>query len=119
MSKVLIIDDAAFIRVSLKTMLEKNNFEVVGEAENGEVGVMKYKQLKPDVVTMDVTMPGMDGIEALKAIKEYDPNAKIVMVTAMGQEAMVKKAVIGGAKSFIVKPFNEKKLVETLNKVLL
>lgn len=108
MSKVLIIDDAAFIRVSLKTMLEKNNFEVVGEAENGEVGVMKYKQLKPDVVTMDVTMPGMDGIEALKAIKEYDPNAKIVMVTAMGQEAMVKKAVIGGAKSFIVKPFNEK-----------
>ncbi|WP_234118018.1 response regulator [Clostridium hydrogenum] len=118
MSKVLIIDDAAFIRVSLKTMLEKNNFEVVGEAENGEIGVMKYKQLKPDIVTMDVTMPGMDGIEALKAIKAYDPNAKIVMVTAMGQEAMVKKAVIGGAKSFIVKPFNEKKLVETLNKVL-
>lgn len=118
MSKVLIIDDAAFIRVSLKTMLEKNNFEVVGEAENGEIGVMKYKQLKPDVVTMDVTMPVMDGIEALKAIKEYDPNAKIVMITAMGQEAMVKKAVIGGAKSFIVKPFNEKKLVETLNKVL-
>lgn len=118
MPRVLIIDDAAFIRASLKTMLERNNFEVVGEAENGEMGIYKYKQLKPDIVTLDITMPVMDGIEVLKVIKEYDPKAKMVMVTAMGQEAMVKKAVINGAKSFIVKPFNEKKLVDTLNKVL-
>lgn len=118
MAKVLIVDDAAFMRMSLKSMLERNGFEVVGEAENGEVGVAKYKEVKPDIVTMDVTMPKMDGVETLKLIKEYDPKARVVMVTAMGQEQIVKQAVLSGAKSFIVKPFKEDRLVETLKKVL-
>lgn len=118
MAKVLIVDDAAFMRMSLKSMLERNGFEVVGEAENGEVGVVKYKEVKPDIVTMDVTMPKMDGVQTLKLIKEYDPKARVVMVTAMGQEQIVKQAVLSGAKSFIVKPFKEDRLVETLNKVL-
>ncbi|MFL0195456.1 response regulator [Clostridium sp. WILCCON 0269] len=118
MSKVLIVDDASFMRVSLKVMLERNGFEVVGEAENGMAAVLKYKQYSPDIVTMDITMRDMDGIEALKEIKKYDNNARIVMVTAMGQETMVKKAVLNGAKSFIVKPFKEEQLVETLNKIM-
>lgn len=118
MAKVLIIDDAAFMRLSLKSMLERNGFEVVGEAENGEVGVVKYKEVSPDIVTMDVTMPKMDGVQTLKLIKEYDPKARVVMVTAMGQEQIVKQAVLSGAKSFIVKPFKEDRLVETLKKVL-
>lgn len=118
MAKVLIIDDASFMRLSLKSMLERNGFEVVGEAENGEVGVVKYKEIKPDIVTMDVTMPKMDGVQTLKLIREFDPKARVVMVTAMGQEQIVKQAVLSGAKSFIVKPFKEDRLVETLNKVL-
>lgn len=118
MAKVLIIDDASFMRLSLKSMLERNGFEVVGEAENGEIGVVKYKEVKPDIVTMDVTMPKMDGVQTLKLIREYDPKARVVMVTAMGQEQIVKQAVLSGAKSFIVKPFKEDRLVETLKKVL-
>lgn len=118
MAKVLIIDDASFMRLSLKSMLESNGFEVAGEAEDGEKGLLKYKEVNPDIVTMDVTMPKMDGVETLKQIIQYDPKAKIIMVTAMGQEQIVKKAVLSGAKSFIVKPFKEERLVETLNKVL-
>ena len=82
------------------------------------VGINKYKELNPDVVTMDITMPEMGGIEALKAIKQYDPMAKVVMLSAMGQEPMVMDAVVSGAKSFIVKPFKEEIVVQTLNKVL-
>lgn len=118
MAKVLIVDDAAFMRMTIKTMLERNGFEIVAEAENGAVGVKKYLDLKPDIVTMDITMPEMTGIEALKAIRQQDPKAKVVMVTAMGQEGMVKDAIISGAKSFIVKPFKEEHVIQTLNKVL-
>lgn len=118
MKKVLVIDDAAFMRASIRIMLERNGFEVVGEAENGLSGINKYKELKPDVVTMDITMPEMGGIEALKAIKQYDPKAKVVMLSAMGQEPMVMDAVVSGARSFIVKPFKEELVVQTLNKVL-
>lgn len=118
MGKVLIVDDAAFMRTSIRLMLEKNGFEVIGEAENGLAGIEKYKELKPDVVTMDITMPEMDGIDSLKAIRQYDPAAKIIMVSAMGQEPMVVDAVVNGAKSFIVKPFKEELVVQTLNKVL-
>ncbi len=118
MKKVLIVDDAAFMRASIRLMLEKNGFEVVGEAENGLQGILKYKELNPDIVTMDITMPEMDGIGALKAIKQYDPKAKVIMVTAMGQEPVVMDAVVSGAKSFIVKPFKEELVVQTLNKVL-
>lgn len=118
MKKVLIVDDAAFMRAALKSMLESNGFEVVGEAENGSTGVVKYASLKPDLVTMDITMPGMDGIEALRAIKKLDPSSKIVMVSALGQEKYVRESVVLGAKSFIVKPFKEEHVIKTLTQVL-
>lgn len=117
MKKILIVDDAAFMRLSIRNILEKNGFEVVGEAENGIVSVSKYKELKPDVVTMDITMPDMSGIEALKLIMEYDPDAKVVMLSAMGQQEMVMDAIMAGAKSFIVKPFKEEHVIMTLNKL--
>lgn len=111
MKTVLIVDDAAFMRLSIRKMLEKNGYEVVGEAENGLVAVEKYMELQPDIVTMDITMKDMNGLEALKAIMERDKNANIIMVSAMGQEAMVKDAVLSGAKGFIVKPFKEETLI--------
>lgn len=117
MKRILIVDDAAFIRLALKTMLEKNGFEVVGEAENGIIGVKKYRELQPDVVTMDITMPEMTGIEALKAIRQMNPKAKVVMVSAMGQESFVKEAIINGATHFLVKPLIEEKVISTLSKV--
>lgn len=118
MKKVLIVDDAAFMRLMIKTILEKNGFEVIGEAVNGRDGVQKYMDLKPDIVTMDMTMPEMTGIEALKCIKKFDANAKVVMVSAMGQEPMIRESIMDGAKSFIVKPFNEERVVQTITKVL-
>jgi two-component system chemotaxis response regulator CheY len=118
MKRVLIVDDAAFMRMAIKNILVKHDFEVLDEAENGQVGLNKYKELKPDLVTMDITMPEMTGLEALKEIIAYDPDAKIVMVSAMGQEQMVMEAIKNGAKSFIVKPFKEDHVVQTLNKIL-
>lgn len=115
MKKVLIVDDALFIRITLKQLLEKYNFQVIGEAGNGIEAVKLYKELKPDIVTMDVTMPEMDGIEAVQMIKGIDEQAKIVIVSAMGQKTMVIKAIESGACGFIVKPFNEAHVVETLN----
>ncbi len=117
-NKVLVVDDAAFMRATIKKILTNNGFEVVGEAENGAVAVEKYKEVRPDVVTMDVTMPEMTGIEALQAIRAIDPKAVVVMVTAMGQKTMVTEAVMYGAKSFIVKPFQEEHIVKTLQQVL-
>ncbi|GAA0125378.1 MULTISPECIES: response regulator [Clostridium] len=118
MAKVLIVDDATFMRMMIKDILEKNGFEVVGEAPNGIKAVELYKSEKPDVVTMDITMPDMDGIEAVKAIKEFDPNAKIVMCSAMGQQSMVMDAIRAGAKDFIVKPFQADRVLEAINKVI-
>ena len=117
MTSVLIVDDAAFMRMAIKTMLEKSNYSVIGEAENGIIAVEMYKSLQPDIVTMDITMPEMNGIEALTLIRAFDPKAKVIMVSAMGQEKMVKDAIIKGAVTFIVKPFQEDYLRETLNKV--
>lgn len=117
MIRVLIVDDAAFMRMSIRTMLERNGYEIVGEAENGLEAILKYAELKPDIVTMDITMPKMTGIEALKGILKKDSKAKIVMMTAMGQEAMVKDAVISGAKGFIIKPFKEVHVVQTLGQI--
>ena len=117
MKTVLIVDDAAFMRVSLKMMLERNGYQVVGEAENGEVGIKKYMELKPDLVTMDITMPDMDGITALKAIMQYDPKACILLVSAMGQQHFVMEAITSGAKGFIVKPFQEEHIVKTSSKL--
>ena len=118
MAKVLIVDDAAFMRMMIKDILEKNSFEIVGEANNGIVAVDLYKKEKPDVVTMDITMPDMDGIEAVKQIKAYDPNAKIVMCSAMGQQSMVMEAIRAGAKDFIVKPFQADIVLEAIKKVI-
>jgi len=117
LKKVMIVDDAAFMRCVLKQMLERNGFEIVGEAENGMDAVNKYKVLHPDLVTMDITMPELDGVEAAKAIRQLDSNARIIMISAMGQECMVRDAVMAGAAGFIVKPFKEEFVVQTLNKL--
>lgn len=117
MKTVLIVDDAAFMRLTIRNMLVKNGFQVVGEAENGKVAIGKYNELRPDIVTMDITMPEMDGLTALKAILELDPSANIIMITAMGQQAMVKEAVLAGARGFIVKPFKEDTVLAALSKV--
>ena len=117
MATVLIVDDAAFMRISIKNMLTKNGYEVVGEAENGAIGVQMYKDLTPDIVTMDITMPEMSGLDALKEIQKHDPKAKVVMVSAMGQEAMVREAIVSGAKGFIVKPFKEEGILAAIKKL--
>ena len=118
MAKVLIVDDAAFMRMMIKDILEKNGFEVIGEANNGIKAVELYKKERPDVVTMDITMPDMDGIGAVKAIKEFDPTAKIIMCSAMGQQTMVMDAIRAGARDFIVKPFNADRVLEAIKKTL-
>lgn len=118
MARVLIVDDAAFMRMMLKDILTKNGFEVAGEAPNGLKAIEMYKAEKPDIVTMDITMPEMDGIQALKEIKSFDPAAKIIMCSAMGQQAMVMDAIKSGAKDFIVKPFQPERVLESLKKVL-
>lgn len=118
MATVLIVDDAAFMRMMLKNMLIKNGFEVVAEGENGENALELYKQFKPDIVTMDITMPDMDGIEAVKQIKLIDENARIIMCSAMGQQSMVLNAIKAGAKDFIIKPFNEERVVAALKQLL-
>ncbi|MGE5628638.1 MAG: response regulator [Solirubrobacterales bacterium] len=118
MAKILIVDDAAFMRMMIKDILEKNGFEVVGEANNGIKAVELYKKEKPDIVTMDITMPDMDGIEAVKAIKEFDASAKVIMCSAMGQQTMVMDAIRAGARDFIVKPFQPDRVLEAIKKVL-
>ena len=115
--RVLITDDTAFMRMTLRNVLEKNGYEVADEAEDGQKAVEKYEQHKPDLVTMDITMPNMDGITAIKLIVEKNPDAKIVVVSAMGQKALVIEALNAGAKDFIVKPFQPDRIVEALNKV--
>jgi|SRR5690625_1660627 len=115
---VLIVDDAAFMRMMIKDILVKNGYNVVGEAENGQVAIEKYKDLNPDLVTMDITMPEKDGIQALKEIKEIDANATIIMCSAMGQQAMVIDAIQAGAKDFIVKPFQADRVMEAISKAL-
>ena len=118
MSRILLIDDAAFMRMILKDVLTKNGYEICGEASNGKEGIQKYKELKPDLTTLDITMPEMDGITTLKEIKKIDSNAKVIMCSAMGQEAMVVEAIQAGAKDFIVKPFQSDRILEAVKKVL-
>ena len=115
---ILIVDDAAFMRMMIKDILTKNGYNVVGEADNGAKAVEKYNELKPDLVLMDITMPEMDGIQALKAIKGADGGAKIIMCSAMGQQAMVIESIQSGAKDFIVKPFQADRVIEAVQKVL-
>lgn len=119
MSKgVLIVDDAAFMRMMIKDILNKNGYEVIGEADNGARAIEKYKELKPDLVIMDITMPEVDGIQAVKEIKKFDENAKIIMCSAMGQQAMVIESIQAGARDFIVKPFQADRVLEAVKKVL-
>lgn len=116
--RILITDDALFMRVTLKNILTQNGYEVVGEAQNGVESVNLYQELKPDLVTMDITMPEMDGLTALKEIRSLDPNARVIMCTAMGQKNMVVEAIQAGAKDFIVKPFQPERVIEAVNKLL-
>jgi two-component system chemotaxis response regulator CheY len=116
--RVLITDDALFMRVTLKNILTKNGYEIAGEASNGKESVELYEREKPDLVTMDITMPEMDGITAVKEIRKIDPNANVIMCTAMGQKNMVMEAVAAGAKDFIVKPFQPEKVIEAVQKLI-
>lgn len=115
---VLIVDDALFMRTVLKDILTKNGYEVVGEATNGYEAIEKYQELKPDITTMDITMPELDGIEALKKIIEIDRNAKIIMCSAMGQQGIVVEAIKQGASDFIIKPFQPARVLEALEKAV-
>jgi len=115
---ILIVDDAAFMRMMIKDVLTKNNYNVVGEAENGKKGIEKYQELSPELVIMDITMPEVNGIEAVKKIKEMDSNANVIMCSAMGQQAMVIEAIQAGAKDFIVKPFQADRIIEAVKKAL-
>lgn len=117
-TRVLIVDDAAFMRMMIKDILSKNGFEIVGEAENGAKAVEKWQELHPDLTTMDITMPEMDGITAVKEIKKLDPNAKVIMCSAMGQQAMVIEAIQSGARDFIVKPFQPDRVLEAIRKAV-
>ena len=118
MPSVLIADDAAFMRMMLKNVLTEAGYEVVGEAENGAVAVSKYRELSPDLTTMDITMPEMDGLTALKEIRAGDPSARVVMCSAMGQQSMVIESIQAGAKDFIVKPFQPDRVLEAVQKAL-
>ena len=115
---ILICDDAAFMRMMIKDILTKNGYTVCGEAENGLKAVEKYSELNPDLVLMDITMPEMDGIQALKKIKENDSSASVIMCSAMGQQAMVIESIQSGAKDFIVKPFQADRVLEAVRKVV-
>ena len=117
MKKVLICDDALVMRMVIRKEIEKLGFEVVAEASDGEEAVELYKEYKPDITTMDITMPKKSGIVALQEIMAFDKNAKVVMLSAMGQEEWVKQSTIAGARNFIVKPFTPDKLHEVLNKL--
>ena len=118
MAKILIVDDAAFMRMIIKDILTKNGYEVVGEAANGIQAVELYKAHNPDLVTMDITMPEMDGIEAVKQIKAVNPGAKVIMCSAMGQQSMVMDAIKAGASDFIVKPFQADRVLEAVKKIV-
>jgi two-component system chemotaxis response regulator CheY len=116
--KILIVDDAAFMRMMIKDTLKKNGYENLIEAADGELAVQAFKTEKPDLIIMDITMPNKNGLEALKEIKQLDPNAKIVMCSAMGQESMVVEAIRSGAKDFIVKPFKADRVLKTVQGIL-
>ena len=119
MYTVLIVDDSAVMRLMMKSILMNNGFEVIGEAGTGKAGVKKYKELSPDLVTMDVTMDEMSGIEALSRIMGVNPDANVVMVSSMGQGTIIRDAMMLGAKGFILKPFEEQQILSTVNKLFI
>ncbi len=115
---ILIVDDAAFMRMMIKDIASKNGFNVVGEAQNGKEAVEMYVKCKPDIVTMDITMPEKDGISAVKDIMSIDSSARIIMCSAMGQQSLVMEAIKAGARDFLVKPFKAERVVEAIEKAL-
>ncbi len=115
--RVLIVDDAIFMRKMISDILVENGMEVVGEADTGAKAVEKYMELRPDLVTMDIIMPEMNGIDAVRKIVEFDSKARIVMCSALGQQALVQEAITAGAKDFLIKPFNAARVVEVIAKV--
>jgi two-component system chemotaxis response regulator CheY len=116
--RVLICDDAIFMRTMIGDILQQSGFEIVGEAETGLQAIEKYRQLKPDLVTMDIVMPDMGGIDAVREITKFDPSAKVLMCSAMGQQALVVEAIQAGAKDFVVKPFQPSRVLEAVQRVL-
>lgn len=118
MAKVVVVDDAKFMRMTLANILTKADHQLIGEGENGEEAITLYRELQPDLVMMDITMPVMSGLEAVKEIKKEFPTAKIIMCSAMGQQKMVVEAIEAGAKDFIVKPFDEGRVIDAINRVL-
>ena len=118
LAKILIVDDAVFMRTVLRKMLEEANYEIVGEASNGVEAISRAKELKPDIITLDITMPEMDGVTALPKILEVSPSSKVIMCSAMGQQPMVVDAIKNGAKDFIVKPFQKARVVQAIENIL-
>ncbi|MBG9450410.1 chemotaxis protein CheY [Cytobacillus firmus] len=118
MARILIVDDAKFMRVTLSSILKKADHEIVGEGETGKEAVDLFVNLKPDLVMMDITMPEMSGLEAVREIKRDNPNAKVIMCSAMGQQKVVVESIEAGAKDFIIKPFDEGRVLEAVNRVL-
>ena len=117
-ARILIVDDAAFMRMMLTDIFEEKGYKIAGEAENGEEAIRLYTELKPDLVTMDIVMPGAGGIASLKHILKEDSAAKILVVSALGQKALVKEAIEAGAKGFVVKPFQPEKVIEEVENIL-
>ena len=117
MAKILIVDDSRTSRKMLRNILESNGHEIIDEAVNGQEGVQKFQALKPDVVTLDITMPVVDGVEALKMIKALDPESKVVMVTAAGQKNKMIECIKAGANEFLTKPFEQQDIVDVINKM--
>ncbi|RKQ37572.1 response regulator [Oceanobacillus halophilus] len=118
MAKILVVDDAKFMRMTLGEMLQKANHEIVGEAINGEEAVSKYIELSPDIVTMDITMPGVNGIEATREIIKHNQKANIIICSAMGQQKVINEAIEAGAKDYLIKPFDENQVIETMNRLI-
>jgi len=117
MKTVLVVDDSSLMRRLIKNIVTKNGYEVIGEAVNGKLGVEKFKELNPDIVTLDMVMDEMNGLEALKLIIEEKPDANVIMVSSMGQEVIVRDAIVSGAKNFLLKPFDEGQVMEAFNKL--
>jgi len=117
MKTVLVVDDSSLMRRLIKNIVTKNGYNVIGEAVNGKLGVEKYKELKPDIVTLDMVMDEMNGLEALKLIIEENPDANVIMVSSMGQEVIVRDAIVAGAKNFLLKPFDEKQVIDAFSKL--
>jgi two-component system chemotaxis response regulator CheY len=119
MNTILIVDDSSFMRKLIRRIFEREGFLVIGEAENGVICIEKFRELRPEFVTLDVTMSRMDGIQTLTALMGINPDAKVIMISALGQESIIKEAILIGAKTFIVKPFKNGQVISAVNKMMM